>query len=328
MVHRMLRFDADEVIRKLSTRLRIRHLTLLLHIQEHGSLTRVAEIMATSQPAVTKSLLELEDIFGARLFERSVRGMTATPLGRLAIARAQAMTHDLGHLVRDMEASVSGYAAHLHIGAMPFVSGKLLSAAIQQTFPDGKQRLTVTIHEGASDQLLQQLRDHTLDLVVGQASAEADIEELAFEVLYNQQPRLIASRRLAAQLTRYKLDWQQLSDLDWILGAPQTPIRDQVSALFLGAGLIPPAPIVESYSSKLIGEMIVASDSAVSIVPADIADELVRVAGVAIVPYRFSWSLPPVALFSRARGMKREAEAMFGRALHLVCQQTAPYPLP
>ncbi|MEB2401774.1 MAG: LysR substrate-binding domain-containing protein [Alcaligenaceae bacterium] len=324
----MKRFDAEQVARRLTSRLRIRHLALLLRIQEYGSLTRVAEAMATSQPAVTKALLELEDIFGAQLFERSVRGMAPTALGRLAIARAEAIIHDLEHLARDMEAGLSGYAAHLHIGVVPFVSGKLLSAAIRRSFPEGGKRLTVTIHEGPSDQLLQQLRDHTLDLVVGQASAEADTRELAFEVLYSQQPRLIASRRLAAQLTRHKLDWGRLNDLDWILGAPQTSIRDQVSALFLGAGLTPPAPIVESHSSKLIGEMIVDSDSAVSIVPADIADELVRVAGVAIVPYRFSWSLPPVALFSRAEGRKREAEAMFGRALHQVCRQTASYPLP
>ena len=76
----MTPFSPDEVIRKLTSRLKMRHLMLLLQIEQHGSLTRVAEHMATSQPAVTNALAELESMFDVPLFERSVRGMTPTPL--------------------------------------------------------------------------------------------------------------------------------------------------------------------------------------------------------------------------------------------------------
>jgi DNA-binding transcriptional LysR family regulator len=314
-------FDTGEVLRKLSARLKMRHLILLLQIEQHGSLTRVAEHMASSQPAITNALAELESMFGAPLFDRSVRGMAPTALGRVVLARAQAMIHDLGHLVRDMETVASGHAAHLHIGVTPFISGQILSAAVQRTPPEGDRRVTVTIHEGTSDQLLCQLRDHTLDLVVGRASSTVDLAQVRFEVLYRQQPRLIASRRLAAQLGRNRLDWHKLVDLDWILGAPHTPMREQVADIFLGAGLAPPAPIVESYSSKLIGEMIVASEKAVSIVPADIAEELVRIAGVAIVPYSFDWTLPPIAMFMRAQGLHRTADQLFAASLRQVCQE-------
>jgi hypothetical protein len=72
---------------------------------------------------------------------------------------------------------------------------------------------------------------------------------------------------------------------------------------------------VQSDSSKLIGEMIVASDRAVAILPADIADELVRIAGAAIVPYSFDWTLPPIALFTRAEGLRRNVDALFAAAL-------------
>ena len=322
----MAAVDTGEVLRKLSARLKMRHLILLLQIQQHGSLTRVAEHMASSQPAITNALAELESMFGAPLFDRSVRGMAPTALGQVVLSRAQAMIHDLGHLVRDMETVASGHAAHLHIGVTPFISGQILSAAVQRTLPDGDRRVTVTIHEGTSDQLLSQLRDHTLDMVVGRASSTVDLAQVRFEVLYRQQPRLIASRRLAAQLGRIRLDWHKLVDLDWVLGAPHTPMREQVADIFLGAGLAPPAPIVESYSSKLIGEMIVASERAVSIVPADIAEELVRIAGVAIVPYSFDWTLPPIAMFTRAQGLHRTADQLFAASLRQVCQETYAKP--
>ena len=118
-------------------------------------------------------------------------------------------------------------------------------------------------------------------------------------------------------------DWRRLAELDWILGAPHTPMREQVASIFLDAGIAPPVPLTESYSSRLIGEMVAAGERAVSIVPADIADELVRVAGVSVVPYTLEWSLPPVALFQRARG-RRVVDQVFADSLHALLRETYP----
>jgi DNA-binding transcriptional LysR family regulator len=307
-------FDAAEAARKLTSRLKMRHLALLLQIRQHGSLTRAAEHMAISQPALTNTLNELEGMFGAPLFERSVRGMTPTPLGQVVLAHAQAMTQDLDHLVRDMQAVASGHGAHLHVGVTPFVPGRILSAAVQHARLGGR-RLTITAHEGAGEDLLPRLRDHTLDLVIGQALADPEAAGLAFEILYRQPPRLIANRRLAARLTRQRLDWPVLAGLDWILGPPRTYLREQVAGIFLAAGLNPPQPMLESDASRLIGEMIAASEQAVSILPADIAEELVRVAGVVIIPYTFTWTLPPIGIFTRDSGTPRSAERLFAQAL-------------
>lgn len=315
-------FESNDIVRRLSARLKMRHLVLLLQIQQHGSLTRVAEHMASSQPAVTNALAELESMFGTPLFERSSRGMLPTALGSVVLERARAMINDLDHLARDMKAVASGHAAHLHIGVIPFISGQILSAALKRLQSGMERRLTVTIHEGTSDQLLLQLQDHTVDIVIGRAAASVDLKQASFEVLFRQQPRLIANRRLAAKLARTKLDWSRLLTLDWILGAPHTPMREQVADLFLAAGTAPPVPVVESYSSKLIGEMIASSEEAVSIVPSDIAEELVRFAGVAIVPYSFEWTLPPIALFTRSEGPHSAAQNLFVEALRQVCKET------
>ena len=313
--------ESNEMVRRLSARLKIRHLALLLQIQQHGSLTRVAEHMASSQPAVTNALAELESMFGTPLFERSSRGMLPTELGAVVLERARAMLHDLDHLARDMQAVASGHSAHLHIGVIPFISGQMLSAALKRLKSGMERRLTVTIHEGTSDQLLSQLHDHTVDIVIGRASASVNLDQISFDVLYRQQPRLIANRRLAAQLARVKLDWRKLLTLDWILGAPHTPMREQVADLFLAAGTAPPVPMVESFSSKLIGEMIASSENAVSIVPADIAEELVRIAGVAIVPYSFQWTLPPIAVFTRSADPRSATQTLFIEALHAICAE-------
>jgi hypothetical protein len=61
----MTGINGEEVLRRLSSRLKMRHLILLLNIRQYGSLTRVAEQMASSQPAITSALAELESMFGA-----------------------------------------------------------------------------------------------------------------------------------------------------------------------------------------------------------------------------------------------------------------------
>ena len=138
-------------------------------------------------------------------------------------------------------------------------------------------------------------------------------------MLYAQAPQLVAHRKLAARLARRPLDWAGLAELDWVLGPRNTPMREQITDFFLRAGVEPPPPYVESLSAKVIGELVAANERAVSIVPADIAQELVRIAGVATVPHQFSWQLPPITLFQRKTGARYAEQQLLVQALQQVC---------
>jgi DNA-binding transcriptional LysR family regulator len=311
--------EADKLLDRLASRLKMRHLTLLLEIQRHGSLTRVAQQMATSQPAVTHALAELEAIFGAPLFLRSARGMAPTPLGEVALTRARSLLQDLDHWAREMDAVDAGYAAHLNVGVIPFVSGALVCDAIRNTM-SGARKLAVTIREATSDQLLLALRNHEIDCLIARASSATRLPDILHEVLYHQRPRLIAGQRLGARLARLPLDWGKLAQLEWILPAPSTPIGTMIADLFIRSGVKPPSPVIESYSLKIIGGMISDSDNMVSIVPEDIADELKRTAAVAVVPYELDWELPPVALIRRQREVPLQAEEAFAQSLRVLCR--------
>lgn len=313
---------SELLARRMVARLRMKHLALLLAIEEQRSLTRVAERMATSQPAVTQALAELERLFGSPLFVRSPRGMLPTALGELVLARARTMLADLEHWALDIEAVGCDRSAHLHVGVIPFLPGRMLAQAIGRTRPRGR-RISVTLHEDTSDHLLARLRVHELDCVIGRTSAILDMDGLRHTVLYQQEPRLVAHRRLASRLGRKPLQWAELAELDWVLGARQTPMREQISDFFLRAGVEPPLPFVESLSAKVIGELVAANERAVSIVPADIAQELVRIAGVGIVRHRFGWTLPPITLFQRQSAAQYEELQLFAQALQEVCAQLA-----
>ena len=319
----MVNFTAETLEHRLAGRLKMRHLSLLLAIGELGSLTRVAHKMSTSQPAVTHALAELEEMFGVALFERNGRGMAPTVVGQVVLDRATAMLNDLGGMAREVTAANAGRIAHLHVGAVPFVPGQMLAAALEDTLPE-KQRMTVTMHDGTSKGLMRMLRDHALDFVIGRASASLDMTGLQQDVLYYQYPRLITNRQLAATLGQRRLDWHHLSELDWILEPAPAPLREQVADMFLSAGVVPPQPVIESHSAKLTGEIIAAREHVVSIVPNDVAEELVRTAGIAIVPWSLHWGLSPIALFCLKERPKREVDIRFIAALKAYCEKHGP----
>lgn len=57
-----------------SQRIRLRHLHTFVAVAQQGTLGRAAETLNLSQPALSKTLNELEQLTGARLFERGRRG--------------------------------------------------------------------------------------------------------------------------------------------------------------------------------------------------------------------------------------------------------------
>jgi DNA-binding transcriptional LysR family regulator len=306
---------------RLVSRLKLRHLALVLNIAQRESLTRVAESMGVSQPAATKALAEIEGIFGGPLFTRTPRGLRPTALGELAIVRARHMLQDVDHWALEMEALRGGHAAHLHVGAIPFISARVLVPTIERLHQ--RHRITVTLERATTDQLLQSLRGHALDCVIGRASVMIGMHELHHEVLYTQRPALIANPRLARRMARRKPDWRELADMNWILPRPATPIGSMVSELFTRAGARPPSPIIETYSMDVIADLLSRDDSLLSIVPEDIAADLSRGGGVTVIPWTFDWTLPPISLIRRKREVTMEAEERFAEILRDVCLEMA-----
>jgi DNA-binding transcriptional LysR family regulator len=83
----------------------LRHLRLVKAVADEGSITRAAATLGSTQPAVTRLLRRLENTLGGPLFVRSRDGVEPTSLGKLVIARAQAVLPVVDSLRSDVEAS-------------------------------------------------------------------------------------------------------------------------------------------------------------------------------------------------------------------------------
>ncbi len=151
-----------QIDRVLRSNLKLRHLQLVLVLDEFRHLGRAAEFLSLTQPAVSKSLAEIERMFGLSLFLRSTRGTEPTPYGTAVVRFARSVLSDLGRTRDEIAAVASGAAGRVSVGAMVVVLPGLLAGAVA-LLKARSALTTVAIEEGELTPLLPRLRGGELD---------------------------------------------------------------------------------------------------------------------------------------------------------------------
>lgn len=307
------------------SRLKMRQLALLQAIDRHRTLNRVAAEMRLSQPAITKALREVEDIFGTQLFERSSRGLRPTAAGDAVLRYAQRWLADLEATAKVLAALDAGQGGRIRMGVTTQVPQKLLSAALHH-FIGQIPRTSVFVVEGTTDQLVGRMLQGDIDCAIGR-SYEGEAKDLVQEAIYHQEPCLVVAARNVARLARGKLDWGKLAALDWILPPPNTPMRRLYNTIFVTAGVQPPFPIMETISVRSMETVLATEPNAVAILPRDVVDELFTGGEVAALPHRLAWTLPPVSFFT-TRQLVNQRELQSLAAVLRAAAGAMPQPVP
>ncbi|CAP41586.1 transcriptional regulatory, LysR-family [Bordetella petrii] len=299
--------------------MKMRHLTVLVAIAEHGSVTRAADDLGVSQSALTQTLAEIESIFGSPLFSRTSRGVLPTELGNMALIRAKRMLQDIDLWERDVTAMQAGHRAHLNLGAVPHVSGHLLTRTVRMLVQD--HGMSLTLHRGNTRHLLRLLRERRVDCTICRVPADEDMCGLSHRLLYEQRPALVANRSLARHLKQRVLTLGDLRQARWILPLPDTPTRQRVNEAFRRQGLAPPVPVLETDSAEVVLDMLATDDALVSLVPEDLAVEMNATGAVLRLAMAFDWALPAIHLISAQRETPLAAEAHLAATLTALRQQ-------
>src|SRR5690606_11237677 len=111
-------------------RLKTRHLMLLLHLDEQGSVLRAAEAARMTQPAASKLLAEMEGLLAVPLFDRHARGVQPTGYGQGRIRRARSAWLEIGRAQEEIAALRDGRMGQASIGAVVNPGTNLVPAAV------------------------------------------------------------------------------------------------------------------------------------------------------------------------------------------------------
>jgi LysR family pca operon transcriptional activator len=249
----------------MDNRIKYRHLLCFIEVARQGSLVRAAEAMSVSQPAISKTLKELEAVLDASLFERGKQGVTLTAAGQAFLRYAGPSVQALREGVRSLRAG-EHEAGVVRLGALSTVESALLPDVVRRLHAQ-HAALVVSVVTGPSAYLLGQLRGGELDLVVGRMTDAPQIEGLSFEHLYSESMTLVV--RPGHELLG---DPGRLAEFPLVLPQSGTTIRRHADSLFIQLGISPSLRRLETLSVSLSRHYVRLSD-AVWVAPLDAVRE-------------------------------------------------------
>lgn len=232
---------------------RLRH---FLTTFELGSIGQAAEKLLLTQPALSKSIRQLEDELGVRLFDRTTIGVVPTVFGQALAMHAKTIEQQ----VRQAEAAIAGLKGKakgvVSVGVGPSVATGLMPAATVMLLKL-QPEIELNVVRGLVDELIPALRRGELDVAVG---AWPLVSDPAFSTEILLRDRIEVVGRVDHPLAGRPVPAVELLRHPWALPPATQRWRQLLDEAFYTQGLSPPKPGVTSNSATYLLALMRRSD--------------------------------------------------------------------
>ncbi|HVU35529.1 MAG TPA: LysR family transcriptional regulator [Opitutaceae bacterium] len=110
----------------------LRHLVYFREVGQRLHFRKSAEALAIAQPALSRAVAQLESAVGARLLNRTRRGVELTPAGRLLLERVEPALRGLAAIPAELKALVSGEVGHIRIAFTGLAMATVLPGILRE----------------------------------------------------------------------------------------------------------------------------------------------------------------------------------------------------
>jgi DNA-binding transcriptional LysR family regulator len=231
---------------RIERRLKLHDIRVLMAVVQAGSMSKAAGQLGTAQPALSRSIAELEHALGVRLLDRSPRGVEPTAYGRALIKRGVAAFDELRQGVRDIEFLADPTAGELQIGATEAIAGVIVSPLIERLSRDHR-RMEFSILTADLGSLLRGLSERHIEFAISRIHKPITDERFATEILFYDSYVVAAGRKNPWARRRHV----QLADLvneRWTMLPSDTLPGALAAEAFRANGLEPPRATVSTLS--------------------------------------------------------------------------------
>lgn len=199
----------------LRSNLKLRHLQLLVMLDEMRHIGKVANYLNVTQPAISKTLADFEEGLNIKLFDRTTRGMLPTEAGVCLVKYAKKILNEIASARDDLVAISEGRATRIAIGLLPAVSLSILPNFIARV-ENEMVSTSINAREGSSDVLISLLRTGELDVMIGNLAAKPLGIEFRTKHLY-KDPIVVVVKKAHPLVTKQDLTWTDLSEFPMVL---------------------------------------------------------------------------------------------------------------
>lgn len=231
----------------LASKLDFRRLQMLVALDDARSVSKVADLLNVSQPAISKVLIALEAEIGVSLFIRTIRGMEPTSHGAMLIRHARAILGDMHHAYQDLQDIRAGRVARLSLGVLPISAPNLVPQFIKRLQAQSVS-MSIEVEEANMAALLPKLRTGDVDFLIGNLPKRSLNHAFSQQFLYEDRLCLVA--RTEHPLFQHRQHrWDQIGRYPLLLPPSTAYTRPELDAFLAKKGVITPRGNLESFST-------------------------------------------------------------------------------
>ncbi|MCV9999930.1 pca operon transcription factor PcaQ [Pararhizobium sp. YC-54] len=305
----------------IDARVKFRHLQTFVEVARQKSVMKAAGLLHVSQPAVTKTIRELEEVLGVSVFERDGRGIKITRYGEAFLRHAGAALTALRQGLDSVSQERSGDGPPVRVGALPTVSTRIMPRAMVN-FLKEETGSRIKIVTGENAVLLEQLRVGDLDLVVGRLAAPEQMTGFSFEHLYSEQVVFVV-RAGHPLLSAKQSVFDNLGVYPVLMPTRASIIRPFVERFLIANGIASLPNQIETVSDSFGRAFVRASDAiwiiSTGVVAGDIEDGM-----LAVLPIDTSETKGPVGLTMRANAIPSLPLVMLMQTIREAAAEVSP----
>ncbi|MET2618205.1 LysR substrate-binding domain-containing protein [Klebsiella pneumoniae] len=278
-----------------SQRIRLRHLHTFVAVAQQGTLGRAAETLNLSQPALSKTLNELEQLTGTRLFERGRLGAQLTLVGEQFLTHAVKVLDALNSDGQALNRKEGLNNDIVRIGALPTAALGILPTVIGQ-FHKQQKDITLQVATMNNTMLLAGLKSGEIDIGIGRMSDPELMSGLHYELLFLESLKLVV--RPGHPLLQETVTLSRVMEWPVVVSPKGTVPRQNAEALLQSQGCKMPAGCIETLSASLSRQLTVDFDY-VWFVPSGAVKDDLRRGVLTALPIATQGAGEPIGILTR-----------------------------
>lgn len=189
----------------------INNLKIFIEVAKNKSITKTADMMFISQPAISKAIKNIEAELNVKLFYRDKRnGLKLTDVGERILVLSKQMINTEEKIYQAAFRENNFLGGKLKIGAVPIATTHIIVKAME-IFHKKYPYVTIELYEGSTNEVKDMVKNYAVDLGI----SISPFEDLQYQVLIQDYMVAISKKELANPI----IDFRQVKDKLYICNA-------------------------------------------------------------------------------------------------------------